>query len=146
MSSVTFDVTQFRAQYPAFASETDFPDAVLQGNWDLATCYMTPENYGILQGTCRQKALNMLTAHITALSTQYNVGEITGVLQNATIDKVTVGMYSPPIKNSWDYWLYQTPYGQQLIALLRALSVGGMYLGSVPELAAFRRVAGVFVP
>lgn len=146
MTQVTFDVTQFRAQYPQFADPLKFPDAQLQNNWDLATCYMTPENYGILQDGCRQKALNMLTAHITALSLQYNMGEITAVLQSAGIDKVNINTVAPPIRNALDYWLYQTAYGQQLLALLKALTVGGMYLGSVPELAAYRRVAGVFVP
>lgn len=146
MTSVTFDVAQFRAQYPEFADPLKFPDAILQGNWDLATCYMTSENYGILQNTCRQKALNMLTAHITELSTQYNKGEITGVLNSATIDKVTVALTPPKIRNGWDYWLYQTAYGQQFIALMQVLTVGGFYVGSVPELAAFRRVGGVFIP
>lgn len=146
MTYVTFDVTQFRAQYPQFADPLKFPDEVLQGNWDLATCYMTPENYGILQGVCRQKALNMLTAHITALSLQYNAGELTGILKSAGIDKVNISTVDPPIRNATDYWLYQTPYGQQLLALLKALSVGGLYLGSVPELAAYRRVGGVFIP
>jgi len=144
MTSVTFDVTKFRAMYPQFADPVEFPDVILQGFWDLATCYMSDENYGILQGNCRQNALNMLTAHLAGLSGVQAAGEITNVIQNAVVDKTQVGFVAPPIKNSWQYWLNETPYGQQFLALMCVLSAGGFYIGGLPEKSAFRKVYGIF--
>lgn len=142
---LTFDVTLFRQQFPAFANTTQFPNAMLQMYWDMATCYITDiGNYGWLQGDCRQLAINLMTAHLTALSILIAAGQTPNLVQNATIDKVSVGLTPPPLKNQWQWWLSTTPYGMQLQALLQTRSVGGWAIGGRPELAAFRRVGGGF--
>lgn len=142
---LTFDVAEFRLQFPAFANEITFPDAMLQRHWDMATCYVSDiGNYGWLQGRCRQLAINLMTAHLTALSVLIAAGQTPGLVQNATIDKVSVGLTPPPLRNQWQWWLSTTPYGQELLALLQTRSVGGWYIGGRPELAAFRRVGGRF--
>jgi hypothetical protein len=142
---LTFDVTLFRQQFPVFANATAYPDAMLQMYWDMAVCYVTDVgNYGWLQGNCRQLAINLMTAHLTALSVIVAGGQVPGLVQSATIDKVSVSLTPPPLKNQWQWWLSTTPYGQQLLALLQNRSVGGWYIGGRPELAAFRRVGGRF--
>lgn len=142
---LTFDVTLFRQQFPVFANATAYPDAMLQMYWDMAICYITDiGNYGWLQGDCRQLAINLMTAHLTALSVIVAGGQVPGLVQSATIDKVSVSLTPPPLKNQWQWWLSTTPYGQQLLALLQNRSVGGWYIGGRPELAAFRRVGGRF--
>ena len=142
---LTFDVTAFRTSFPVFADSTQFPNAQLQMYWDQATAYMSDvANYGWLQTTSRQLGLNLLTAHLTALSVIILSGQVPNLMQTATIDKVSVGLTPPPIPNQWQWWLNQTGYGQQLLSLLQANSVGGFYVGSLPELSAFRKVGGIF--
>lgn len=140
----TFDVTTFRVQYPSFSNATLFPDVVLQQYWDAATCYISNSNYGNLGTCCTPLALNLMTAHLTQLSTIIANGQVPYLMQNATIDKVSVGLTPPPVPNQWQWWLNQTAYGQQLLALLKALSVGGFYAGGLPERDAFRKVYGTF--
>ena len=84
-------------------------------------------------------ALSLMTAHLLGISVSANAGQNSGVVISATIDKVTVGLMAPPAGNNWQYWLNQTPYGQQLLALLSAASAGGFYVGGNPVVSNFRR-------
>ncbi len=145
MSILIFDVEQFRLEFPAFANPTDFPEETLQMYWDSATCYISDcANYGWLVNGCRQQALNLMTAHLAALAVLIAMGKNPGYVQNATIDKISVGLTPPPIKNEYQWWLMSTPYGTRLYALLSAKSVGGWYIGGSPESAGFRKVGGIF--
>ena len=144
-SVFTFDVTAFRLLFPAFANDITFPDATLTQNWNNATCYVSANNYGDLNGDCRLYALNLMTAHITQLQVIVAAGQTPGVLQSATIDKITVSYDPPPKPDQWQWWLNQTAYGQQLLALLRANAAAGFYYGGLPERSAIRTVYGQFV-
>lgn len=139
-----FDIPAFRISYPAFADETLFPDATLQMYWDTATCYIDNLNWGWLRGDCRYKAITMMVAHLAALSVIIAGGQIPGLVQSATVDKITVSLTPPPLNNQFQWWLSLTPYGQQLLALLQVSSVGGFYIGGAPERSAFRQVGGGF--
>lgn len=143
---LTFDVTLFREQFPAFASDTTYPDAQLQMYWDMATCYISDVNYGYLRDDCRQLAINQKTAHLQFLASQVAVkGTTTGLINSTTIDKISVSLTAPPFGTSqFKWWLNQSPYGQMLLALLSQKAVGGLYVGGSPERAAFRKVGGVF--
>lgn len=145
MTIILFDVGEFRIAFPAFSNPVTFPTDTLQAYWDAATCYVDDEgNYGWLQGDCRRRALDLMTAHLTALSVLIAGGQVPGLVQAATIDKVTVSLTPPPLKNQWQWWLSLTPYGQQLLALLESRAVGGFYIGGLPERSAFRKVGGIF--
>jgi hypothetical protein len=85
-----------------------------------------------------------MTAHLAAISVLIAAGQIPGLVQNATIDKITVGLTPPPIPNQFQWWLNITPYGQQLLAMLQVNSVGGFYIGGLPERSAIRKVYGIF--
>lgn len=148
MTIITFDVAAFRLAYPAFANVTTYPTLTLQGYWDAATSYISDQNSGclMLKGGARVLALNLMTAHLAALFTIIAAGETPGVETGATIDKISVQMMPPPVRNQWQFWLSQTPYGAQLLALLQANTAGGMYTGGMGELGAFRRIGGVFRP
>ena len=141
---LTFDVTQFRATYTEFSDPLKYPDAVLQNYWDIATCYISNENYGYLSGDCRQLAINLMTAHLAKIADLSNSGQLAILAQAASIDKISVSLTPPPLKNQFAWWLSTTAYGQQLYALLQARSVGGFYVGGLPEKSAFRRVGGIF--
>lgn len=127
MSTITFDIPAFRLAFPAFANSTTFPDELLQGYWDVAVLYISDNNYGKLIDAARARAINLLTAHLCNLFLKIDAGKATGNVQASSIDKISVTLTPPPIKNDFDFWLQQTPYGVQLLALLAVKSSGGMY-------------------
>ena len=144
MTTIVFDIGKFRLQFPELASVIAYPDVMLQMYWDMATCYVSDEDYGCLSGSCRELALNFMTAHLTKIGTDTTVGEDPAFVSSATVDKVSVSTVPPPQKDQYEWWLSLTSYGQQLLALLKAKAVGGLYIGGSPEQAAFRKVGGYF--
>ncbi len=144
MSTHVFDVTTFRLQFPEFADPLTYPDARLQGYWDLATAYINPTDSCTISGIQLQQALNLMTAHLAKLYTSIDKGKTTGLLQGATVDKVSVTLTPPPAKTGYQWWLVQTSYGSQLWALLQVAAAAGFWFGGLPELASFRKTAGIF--
>jgi hypothetical protein len=142
-STYTFDIAAFRISYPAFANVTDYPNVTLQMYFDTATCFIANKNYGYLAGDCRYLALTLMTAHLAAIATAVNSGDMTGIVQSATIDKVTLTLVPPPTKNQLQWWLNLTTYGQQLYTLLQIKAVGGFFIGGGCVRGAFRG-GGVF--
>lgn len=149
MTTIVFDPAAFRANplFAPFSNPLVYTDIILNAWADIATSYISDQNggcyaYGM---TLKQQvlALNLMVAHLLALSTQ--IGNIPakpktpGLKQAATIDKVSVTLTPPPLKNQWQWWLSLTPYGQQLFALLQVATAGGFYFGGYPVLGAFRR-------
>ncbi len=129
----------FRLQVPAFSSLTQYPETVLQMWWDFAINYVSNVgNFGRLQGSARQYAINWMMAHLIAQGNQTAAGQTPFVLSASTIDKVTITAVPPPLKNQWQQWMQTTVYGQSLWALLQVSSVGGYYIGGYPTIAAFR--------
>lgn len=148
MSVIMLDIAQFRAQFPQFASIATISDATIQAQWDAATNYINDQTGGCYFGARsiaqQTQALYLMTAHLCAISLSIASGTVAGVLTGATVDKVSITNAPPPFANQWQYWLQTTPYGQQLLALLQVLAVGGAYYGGRPELAAFRRAGWVW--
>lgn len=138
MSEVTFDVAAFRLAYPAFPDGPEYTDQMLEGYFAMATCYVSPKQYGWMKGACRVQALNLMTAHLAALAALIASGSPPVFVSSSTVDKVTVTLALPPMKDQFHYWLNLTPYGAQLLALLNVKSAGGWYVGGMPELSAFR--------
>ena len=142
---LTFDYTLFKTQCPAYANPAVYPQALMQSYWNIATNYVSNVgNFGVLQGDSRQYALNLMVAHLTYLAGLIAAGQVPGLMQNATIDKVTVGLTPPPLKNQFQWWLSLTPYGQQLLALLQVSAVGGFYIGGSPVRASFGYGCGIW--
>lgn len=149
MADVTLDKPLFRSLFPEFADVVAYPDAVLQTRWDNeATLYVTAANEGDLMDGKRAYAIQCMLAHLlrlTKLATAAGAGgtAVTGVVTQATVDKVSVTLAPPPARGEWGHWLAQTPYGVQLSAFLSAQAAGGFYYGGLPERSAFRKVGGV---
>lgn len=145
-SVLTYNDTDFRTQIPFFANTTTYPQALMNQFFINGSGYISTYNYGFLNGARRQQGLYLMTAHLAALNDMIiaNNGAAPGVVINAEIDKVKVGLQPPPNKNQWQWWLNQTPWGQQLQALLAVASAGGWYVGGMPERLGFRRVGGGF--
>ena len=79
---------------------------------------------------CRVLAIFLLTAHLLTLQGNIAKGDVTGGIQaSATIDKVSVSNVPPPTSDSFSYWLNQTTYGQQLLALIELNVPTPMYFG-----------------
>jgi len=151
MAVIEFDPAQFREALPAFADPAVYPDALLQVYWDTATCYVSDNDYGVVNGACRRQALNLMTAHLCVISenaqkggAQASRGKSTNFITSSTVDKVSVSVAAPPAKDEWSWWLSTTPYGQQFSALMSARAAGGLYVGGRPERSAFRKVGGLF--
>lgn len=142
MATVTLDIAQFRVRFPAYTNVTTYPDATIQATWDVAILYINNVTNDCLNEDKLTYALELLTAHLLFLQTSINSGGSVGVISNATIDKVSVAISVPQSNGSLNYWLNQSPYGQQLLALLRTCAVGGFYIGGRNETGAFRRVGG----
>lgn len=142
---VEFDPAEFRAMFPAYADVTKYPDVLLESQWSMAICFISPEVCGCCEtDDCWKRILYLLVAHLLWLGDSAATGN-TGLVQSATIDKVSVTQAVPPYGTSqWRYWLNQSPWGQQLLALLTTLTAGGFYIGGLPEARAFRKWRGLF--
>lgn len=156
MPTFTYDDAKFRALFPEFSDTTKYPASQIEVYWDLASSFVDETDFPgrILTGAALENAVYLLTAHLYTLALQAQAavaqGQAPGSNQggfetSATIDKISVTMLAPPAKDMWEWWLAQTPYGQQLLALLQLLAVGGMSVGGLPERLAFRKVGGIFL-
>lgn len=139
----TFDAALFRLQFPCFNQPSVYSDATLQMWWNTATLFVSNRDGGcfcsFMGPDHRAFAINLMTAHLVYLSQQIAAGDTPGIVTGATIDKVSVTQLAPPTSNNWQYWLNQSPYGQQLLALLQRAGVGGMIYGGRFEIGAYRR-------
>lgn len=143
MAEHIFDSVAFREMFPAFTSTTKYPDGQLSGYFTMATAYIFPSDWGGICGAQLQLALDLMTAHLTWSNKLIMEGNTSAApVASASIDKVSVSLVAPESKSAWAYWLNSTPYGKQLLALLRVLSRGGGIVGGSPEGHAFRGVYG----
>jgi hypothetical protein len=141
---ITLDIAAFRTLFTAFANTTTYPDATITMFWDTAANYVSNADYGELNSSSREYALQLMTAHLLALQAIVSRGQTPSMVNSSTIDKISVSLTVAPVKNQWQWWLNLTAYGQQLLALLQVKAVGGLYIGGLPERAAFRKVGGIF--
>lgn len=144
MSYVTFDYNGYitNPQFSLYSNPTYYPQTTLQKYWDNATNYISAiGNFGAIQGDQREYAIQLMMSHLIYLTNLANTGNGFGTgtggapgtvpyqMQNATIDKVTVGVTPPPNPNQFQWWMGTSPFGQQLLAMLQIQSVGGWYIG-----------------
>lgn len=149
--AIELNITLFRQRFQQFAIPAVFPDPVISMQWLMASQYVSDGQAVFsedMPDAARELALQQMTAHLMALQCIISAGGTYsgqgGVTTAATIDKVSVTLAAPPYGTSaWRFWLNTTPYGQALLALLTAQSVGGFAYGGSPVLG-FRGAAGGF--
>lgn len=125
---VTVDIATFRLLFPEFKDVTKYPDGYLELQLSAAQDYISPYNGCSLNGKSRERAIYLAAAHLITLSQKTANGDMSnGLKQSATIDKVSVSYVPPPAKNQFSWWFNQTPYGSQLLALLRAKASAGIF-------------------
>lgn len=151
-NTIEFDAALFRAQFVGQFTNPPYTDSLLETYWSIGTCYVSDSDTQLFLSTaCRRVALNFITAHLLTLNIAANTGSAdtlpqTAFVESSSIDKISVSVQSFTNQDQYEWWLNQTPYGQQLLALLAASAVGGAYFGGVNELGSFRRAAGQFIP
>lgn len=137
--------TSFRAQFAAFSDTTKYPSATVSLAWTTGTDFIS-QNNGVynFNAAQAQEANDLMCAHILYINTAFLNGQSTGVLTGAAEGTVNVTFMPPPVKSAFQYWLASSPYGQQLRALLRVVSAGGMLIGGSCERQGYRKIGGVF--
>lgn len=142
------NLAMFRSMFPAFENLDDGTILIWS---DIAGSFL--QESWVLSGKQFVYAKNMLIAHLIYLAEQTNAnsasgsngGGAVGVVSSATEGSVSVSFSMPQTKNAWQFWLASSPYGLQLWALLKQLSIGGFYIGGLPERKAVRKVGGVWL-
>lgn len=145
MTAIAYNDALFRAQCPAYADTGQYPEALIQAYWTAATSFISNCTYGILPVAARTLGINWMAAHLIAIAALVAAGQVPGIINSATIDKISVGLVEAPKPNQWQWFLNQTAYGQQLLALLQVNSVGGYIVGGSPVAQSFRGVGGPFL-
>lgn len=142
-----FDPAAFRLLFPAFADPVAYPDAMLEAYWAMAQCFIYPSCIWACDD-CIVFALQLMTAHLLASTGSAVTAAISGsgIISAATIDKVTVQRAVPQTKGDFAQYLLQTPYGQQLLAMLRVKWAGGRFVGGSLERQSIRKAGGTFGP
>lgn len=137
---VSLVVSEFKAQYPAFA---DTQDAVIQSAFDMSSVFIENDTNCFLDDAKLKTVLYLMTAHLLQVNINTTSGS-SGVVTSASIDKVSVSIAEPKNKTEFSYFLNQTPYGMQLSALFKVLSMGGFYIGGNNEIGSFRKAGGTY--
>ena len=131
------NISDFRSQYPAFSSNVIYTDAMITNAFNSATFYLDNNTTKCLTLSKLTHLLYLLTAHILVIENKVKKGDTVGTVTNATIDKVSVTLLAPNANSDFKFWLNQTPYGQQYLALIKLCLVGGIYVGGTPEHLAY---------
>ena len=148
MATIQFDIDLFHTQFPTF-QDNPTANPLIESAWNLSILYISNIESCTLKGDTLAFAINALTAHMLQLQTNVNrtvnTKSTVGNITSTTIDKISVALEAPPPASSgFEWWLRQTPYGQQLFYLLKIKSTGGISVGGRYERSAFRKVGGVF--
>lgn len=122
---IALDIAAFRAAFPAFSDETDYPDALLNTQWAFAQCYFTDNSCD-----CDEYKLWLMLAHLLFINDQITAGNSGQVVASATEGPVNVSFAQPPNTSNFTYWLQTSPYGIQLSALLNVNQLPEYYGGS----------------
>lgn len=117
----------FRKMFRALDNAAIYPQVILQMYWDQAGTIISNTSYGFLAAQGGPMAMNLMTAHLAALSQMIANGEVPQIATGASIDKISVTLEAPPTKSMFDWWLATTPYGMQLLAMMGVASAGGFY-------------------
>ena len=140
---IDLDIPAFRENFPLYADDVAYPDALLNSQYEIGKCYIA-DNDCTMAENCREYALQAMLAHLLYVRDQVNAGNKVGIITQASEGDVSVSLATPVVDDEWHYWFSSSPFGLELIALLGVKSAGGFYAGGSPERRAFRKAGGVF--
>lgn len=133
MATVTVTVAEFRQRFPIFSNTEKYPDTVVQTMLDTAIIYVPNKTTCCKNEATVKEMICLMAAHLLAQNADTSSGGTGGVIQSASVGGVSVTKMAPPAKTSFSYWLSSTPYGLQLLAMLKLQSVIGVYIGGTKE-------------
>lgn len=121
-------VDDFRQAMTQFADENIYSDEMVELSIDRAHYYITGD---FCPRSWRGYALKLMTAHLLTISDRIMKGDASagGRITSTSIDKISVSLDAPQSKNDFEYWLSLTPYGLELLSLLRSKAPAGIYSG-----------------
>jgi len=141
--TIPLNISEFRINFPAYASETDYPDSLLNAQYEVGKCYIT-DNDCTMPEACREYALQLMLAHLLFIRDLVNSGSNVGIITSASEGDVSVSLAQPRVDDGWNYWFNSSPHGRELLAMLEVQSAGGFYVGGMPERRGFRKILGAF--
>lgn len=144
MATIALDLASFRVNFAEFLDPAVYSDAAITVKWAIATCYVTDMDYGRLNGSCRELAIQSMTAHLLRITDNIATGTSTGQVTGASEDSVSISLEAPKTRNQYQWWLNTTEYGQQYNVLLSSAIVGGIYVGGSREREGFRKYGSRF--
>jgi len=129
-SEVTLTVERFRADFTEFSDETLHTDPAIQNAINRASAFISRQNSIYISSDNRLLALELMAAHIKTIAASMASGNAQGgIVGSSTVGSVSVTLIPPPVKRQFDFWMNQTGYGQQYLALMQAHSPAGMFVG-----------------
>lgn len=130
---VVVSLAEFYSEYPEF--NTDEYKEICPVAFRQAKTIITIRNKGRLVDEQRVMAIYLLTAHLSMLIYKNQTGQAGqgGMVASAAVGSVNVSYVQIPNLDMWSYWLAQTPYGLQLLALLETLTAVPFYVGGSLE-------------
>ena len=138
MSSIVFDIAEFREQYPIF---DDISDTVVLRAFSCAEMFISNNTSCYLPDAKLKFVLYLMTAHILQIGveTGSNSGGNSGIVSSANIDKISVSFEARLSKSAFSYFLNKTMYGEQILALFSLWAAGGFYIGGSNATVGFKR-------
>lgn len=136
MATIEVSIAEFRTLFPAFKDTTKYPDTMVQIMLDTAVVYIPNHTNKYVKDTVIKQMVYLMTAHLLTINGALAAGTgdaAGGIVSSAHIDSVSVTKAVPQSKNAFQYWLNQSIYGQQLLALLKMQAVVGIYFGGTKE-------------
>lgn len=127
------DITTFRELFSAYSDETEYPDATLEQWYEIGKCYIKDSDC-VLDEDCREQALMAMLAHLLYINDLASEGETARVISSASEGDVSVSLIDPPSSSFFSYWLNSSPYGAQILAMLKIAFAGGGYAGGMPRM------------
>tara|TARA_R110000868_G_scaffold124084_6_gene328262 strand:+ start:586 stop:1002 length:417 start_codon:yes stop_codon:yes gene_type:complete len=138
MSSIVFDIAEFRVQYPIFDT---ISDAVVLRAFASAEMFISNNTSDYLTEVKLKFVLYLMTAHILQIGVESasNGGGSAGIVSSTSIDKISVSFEARLSKSAFQYFLNKTIYGEEILALFSLWSAGGFYIGGSTATLGFRR-------
>ena len=139
-----FDVDKLLSYFPEFGNSEVYSNELLTAAGKRARFWISKNGCAQLFGEEREYAYYCIVGHLAVLTQKAmsstdpskavpaggSAGAVggSGLIQSASVGGVNVSFQVPQyMKSSWDWWLAQTPYGQQYLAFLESRVPIGIY-------------------
>lgn len=139
-----FNFDAFYALFPEFKKAVDYPQAMIAAAAKQARMFVKPSWCRELDGPEREYVYHLATAHLTVLLKKQQAGlngsalpgtgnfagadSGPGVVTSASVGGVSVTKTQlAQVRNFWEEWFYQTPYGRTMMVFLEQCACAGFY-------------------